>query len=750
MLRSPRLALPLVLAAAAGVPASAHAADVVPGEVIVRYEPGAGAAQRADARRDAGATSAEALPLRMEALSLRRGASVSAAIAGLAARDDVQFAQPNHRYRPAALPNDPLFATHQWSLHNTGQTGGTADADVDAPEAWDVGTGSDSVVIGIVDTGVNVRHPDLAANVDPRGRDFFGTDDAVVDDDYAEHGTFVASVAAARGNNGLGMSGVAQNARILPLQAGDAGFVDTQSVVEAVAYARAAGARVVNMSFGSFGLQDGGDAAIQTSIEQSPEILFTTSAGNTHPDTGLPNDNDASPHWPSNLSRDHANVISVASTDDADALSGFSSFGATTVDLAAPGETVLGAAAMTPLDEQSFDSTAAPALPAGWTATGGWATTVERRRSLPNSLTDSPGADYAANTDSTATSPAFTVPSPATSCALVYRLRRRLAAGDAIRAEVSLGGAAFQTVDAATGSSPGTGFEERVAGTPVTEGQPIVYRFRLVTDGADEAGGVHVDDVRLACNQPSARFATGSGTSFSSPAVAGAAAVLLGRRPDLSAGQLKALLKETVDVRASLVGRTATGGRLNLDRAVRAAAEVPPAAGPPTPPGPATTPGATVPGTTSVAPPRVAVRDTTRPVLRSASVSPFAFLPLRAGGLVRATATRRGSRLRFGVSERSRVRVRVLRALAGRRAAGGACVPPTRANRARARCARYVQTGRVGAVPGTVNGFVSRRFTGRVGGRALAPGAYRVELRATDAAGNRSAPRSTGFRIVRR
>jgi thermitase len=731
-----------VLATLGGAAAPARAA-VVPGEVIVRYAAGVSAAERAEVRADVDAASARALPLpRAEVLRLEPGQTVAAAVAVLARRGDVALAQPNYLYVPEAAPNDTLFAS-QYALHNVGQSGGTPDADIDAPEAWEVSVGSDSIVIGIVDTGVNVNHPDLAPNIDSRGRDFFGADDSVVDDDYAEHGTFVAGVAAARGNNGQGMSGVAQRAKILPLQADNGnGLIDTVSVVEAVTYARSAGARIVNMSFGSFGPADPGDQAIQGAIEASPAILFTTSAGNLDSLTDLPNDNDnpSRPHWPSNLSKDHANVISVAGTTRTDALSTTSSFGATTVDLAAPGGSVLGAAAMTTVSDQRFDDplTPPPALPTDWSDNGTWETTSARTHSSPNSLTDSPAGNYAANSNTSVTSAGIAVPAGTTACSLFYRLRRRLAAGDFLRPEMLVNVGVFTALESVTGSSAGDGFEARTVGSPVPSGATVSYRFRLTSDATGEDEGVHVDNTILSCNQPNpAAFATGSGTSFAAPAVAGAAAVLLGRNSALTPAQLKTALMATVDPVAGLSGKTVTGGRLKLDRAVRSVSGPSPApAQPSVPEAQPVTP----------APLGVQVPDVASPVVGGARVAPFAFLPLRAGATVRAAATRRGAALRFRVSEPSTVRLRVLRPRAGRRV-GRRCVAPTRANRRRERCGRYVLVG-TGAVPGTVTGRVTRTLSGRLRGRALRPGPYRLELVATDAAGNRSLPVFVGFRIA--
>jgi subtilisin family serine protease len=156
----------------------------------------------------------------------------------LAKLPGVAFVEPDFVVTTEATPaNDTYYAGYQWGLNNTGQTGGTSDADIDAPEAWDLTRGDGSVVVGVIDSGVDWTHPDLAANVwinpgevagdgidndangyvdDVRGWDFFNRDNNPMDDNG--HGTHVAGTIAASGNNGTGVAGVSWNAKVVPLK----------------------------------------------------------------------------------------------------------------------------------------------------------------------------------------------------------------------------------------------------------------------------------------------------------------------------------------------------------------------------------------------------------------------------------------------------------------------------------------------------------------------------------------------------
>ncbi|NQT15802.1 MAG: S8 family serine peptidase, partial [Planctomycetes bacterium] len=168
----------------------------------------------------------------------------------------VAYYEPDSVVQTQAIPNDGSFS-NLWGMHNTGQTGGAVDADIDAPEAWDLVTGAESIVVGVIDSGIDYNHPDLAANVwtnpgevpgngvdddgngfvdDVHGYDFANDDGDPLDDDG--HGTHVSGTIAGVGNNGQGVAGVNWTGSVMGLKFLDAeGSGFTSDAIEAVNYA---------------------------------------------------------------------------------------------------------------------------------------------------------------------------------------------------------------------------------------------------------------------------------------------------------------------------------------------------------------------------------------------------------------------------------------------------------------------------------------------------------------------------------
>ncbi|RLG17225.1 hypothetical protein DRN63_03195 [Nanoarchaeota archaeon] len=288
-------------------------------------------------------------------LKLRDGINLINSLKILREMPFIQYAEPNRRLQVDELfPNDPMFE-YQWGLHNVGQTNGTYDADIDAPEAWSITTGSNSVIVAIIDTGVDYTHQDLLDNmwinpfetrngIDDDGNgyvdDIYGADTCNDDGDPLDdngHGTHVAGIIGAVGNNGEGVTGVNWHVKIMALKFADASGVGWVSdAIEAIEYVinmkkRGINVKITNNSWGSGEFSQALYDAI--AALQDSGILFVASAGNSG------RDNDLKPHYPSSYNL--SNIISVAATNDRDELTWFSNWGQLSVDLAAPGQSIL-------------------------------------------------------------------------------------------------------------------------------------------------------------------------------------------------------------------------------------------------------------------------------------------------------------------------------------------------------------------------------------------------------------------------
>src|SRR2546425_4181390 len=297
------------------------------------------------------------------------------AIAALRARDDVLYAEPNYLRRAIATPNDLCFPPNSSSpcFSSVGLYGLNK---IGAPQAWDTNTGSSSVVVGVVDEGIDVSHPDLQANIwtnpapgsisgisgDVHGYDFISNSGTIPAEPHATH---VAGTIGAVGNNGLGVVGVNWVSSLMSLRFIDdaTGSGSTAGAIRAYNYAKqmrdlwvstngakGANIRVLNASYGGSGYSQAEEDALNA-LGQSG-ILFVAAAGNNGRNT------DVQPNYPSDYLL--SNVISVAATDSGDTLASFSNFGTRTVLLGAPGVSIL---STTPNNTYSFFSGTSMATP---------------------------------------------------------------------------------------------------------------------------------------------------------------------------------------------------------------------------------------------------------------------------------------------------------------------------------------------------------------------------------------------------
>ncbi len=268
---------------------------------------------------------------------------------------EIEYVELNQVYHLNAIPNDPDF-DQLYGLNNEGKTGGSDDADIDAPEAWEVTKGSRDILVGVIDTGVDYTHPDLVDNIwtnpgetgvdadgndkstngidddgngyvdDFRGWDFFNNDNDPMDGH--SHGTHVSGTIGAVGNNGIGVAGVNWEVSIVGLKIfSDSGRTTADAIVSAIEYGTTLGINLSNNSWGGGGFSQAIKAAISEANDAG--IFFIAAAGNSR------NNNDARAYYPANYELD--NIITVAATDHNDRLANFSSYGSKTVEVAAPG-----------------------------------------------------------------------------------------------------------------------------------------------------------------------------------------------------------------------------------------------------------------------------------------------------------------------------------------------------------------------------------------------------------------------------
>jgi subtilisin family serine protease/chitodextrinase len=355
----------------------------VPGSLLVKFIPGVPAAMRANLAAGLGARRLRAFEsIGVEHWKLGDRPGVEQALEILSAPGFarlIDYAEPDFIVTIDEFPDDLLLG-ELWGLHNLGQGGGALDADIDALEAWAVETGSPAVVVGVIDTGIDHTHPDLAENIwrnpgesglDALGRDkrTNGIDDdqnGFIDDvigwdfvnedndpmDDHGHGTHVAGTIGARGNNGIGVAGVSWHVRLMPLKFLDSGGSgSTSDAIRAIEYAASfvddAGRPLVPITNNSWG---GGQRskALESAIAASG-ALFVAAAGNS----GSSSKN----FFPAGYSL--ANIIAVAATDRQDALASFSNYGSW-VHLGAPGAGILSAAPGAAYRTASGTSMAAP------------------------------------------------------------------------------------------------------------------------------------------------------------------------------------------------------------------------------------------------------------------------------------------------------------------------------------------------------------------------------------------------------
>lgn len=287
----------------------------------------------------------------------------------------VEVIEPNYIYRLDRTANDPLLGK-LWGLKNIGQDDkapGVKGVDVDAERAWDITTGSDQVVVAVIDTGIDYNHPDLKDNMwinqaeasgkagvdddgngyvdDVYGQNFVETDATPDPMDDHGHGSHCSGTIGAKGDDGKGIVGVAWNVKFMALKFLSAqGSGTLEGAIRSIDYATKMGAKIMSNSWGGGGYSETLKEAIQRANKAG--ALFVAAAGNNG------TNNDDKPHYPSNY--EVANVLSVAAIDNKGSLASFSNYGKKTVHVAAPGVNIFSSVNGGSYDSWSGTSMATP------------------------------------------------------------------------------------------------------------------------------------------------------------------------------------------------------------------------------------------------------------------------------------------------------------------------------------------------------------------------------------------------------
>jgi len=564
----------------------------VPGELLVKFKGDTSASAINRLHKAIGSVKEKDFSgIRVHRVKLPDHMSVEEAVEYYKKSPDVEYAEPNYIVHINASPDDTSFDS-LWGLNNTGQSGGTPDADIDAPEAWDITTGSPDVIIAIIDTGVAYEHPDLTGNIwtnngetsctdgidnegngyidDCHGWDYLGNDNDPAD--YNGHGTHVAGTIAASGNNNTGITGVMWTAKIMPLRfLGVNGSGTTADAVSAILYANANGAHIINNSWGGSGYSQ----ALKDAIDASGAVVVCAAGNNS-------GNNDAAPFYPASFSS--TNIISVAATDSSDAMSSFSNYGAASVDLAAPGSGIFSTVPTFSYDlpvtlygEEDFEESQGALPILGWSKGGSnstWTATAGTGFNGTSSLEDSPEGNYLNNTSSWAgyMTPIVTVKDNIYS--LSFKRKGILENGyDYLDINYSVDGVNWEWVDYRTGTTNGSFIADSTnALTNIAEMYDQFYfGFGLTADSSVNEEGIYLDNIKLTrtpINIGAYSYTYYSGTSMAAPHVSGVAGLIKALKPQLTNLQIKAAMLNSVDVLPALSGKVSTGGRLNANQAL--------------------------------------------------------------------------------------------------------------------------------------------------------------------------------------
>lgn len=541
----------------------------IAGEVLVKFRPVISSQNRISALAIRGHALEASLDQRgWVRVKIGEGQTVEQALAQYRSDPDIEHVQPNYIYHAAAIPNDPQYG-QLWGFKNTGQTvtsgsylpnTGTPGVDINVEKAWDHITDCSSIVVAVIDTGINYSQEDLAGNMWNGGASFpnHGWDFVTNDNDPMDqlgHGTHVAGIVGASGNNAMGTTGVCWKANLMAVRVlNAAGSGTTASIIQGINFAVSNGAKVINMSLGGGGPFDQAFSSAITTAHNN-DVVVVVAAGNEA------NDNDGfSARYPCNFI--NTNVVCVAALDQNYALATFSNWGSSSVDVGAPGTNIRSAWAGTPgtiLDDFKNGGNTLD-----WTTSGGgWGYNPVDRLGNPASF---PSGTYGNNMDSRVYK-TFDLSGKA---GLILRFSMEVAvlSGDSLNVNYrSAGGDPFAGggVQLIGGSGNTGGIASFAFDISPCNSATCSIGFQLVsnssgTDMGGRASFFRIDTLQL----NSTSYVTINGTSMATPMVAGLAAMLRAYNPQYTYLDVVNSIKNSGRSVAALGGKTTTGKAIDV------------------------------------------------------------------------------------------------------------------------------------------------------------------------------------------
>jgi subtilisin family serine protease len=559
---------------------SAHSKNLksnfVTGEILVKYKSTMSSFDQSVAiEREGGVRIGKQMKKGWNRVRLKKTLNIQEAIKEFKQDPDVLHAQPNYIYHALTTPNDPRYG-QLWGLKNTGQTivspggrdtpratnnPGVSGKDMNLEYAWNTITDCSSVIVAVIDTGINYNHSDLASNMwdggasyPNHGYDFVNNDNDPMDSNG--HGTHVAGTIGAVGNNGTGTTGVCWNVKLMAVRVLDTtGSGTSAGIIDGINFAVDNGAKVINMSLGGGDFGQLESDAITYALNHN--VLVVAAAGND----GTNNDGGSTPIYPCNYIQD--NVVCVAALTQNYSLASFSNYGSLNVDVGAPGVNIVSTWPGT-------NSTVTDTLKTGWsfssTAASGWGykdlnfgTPVS---CLVNPIDYNYGSAKYLNDMDARTWNSFTL-SAVDVASLNFYMMTDVAAGDSISIHAKSGStdpvAGGTMLATYSGSTDGYREPFEYDLTPFIGGQ-VAVGFNLVTNSSIVDLGVNISNFSidtLAYNTTS--YNVISGTSMAAPHVAGLAAMIYAYNPSYIYSDVANSIKRGGISTPSLTGKTTTG-----------------------------------------------------------------------------------------------------------------------------------------------------------------------------------------------